>query len=39
MIKFIERFKIGRKGYIIQELGGKSLTKTISSIHGVFHKC
>ena len=30
--------KIGKKGYIIQEVGGKSLSKILSEIQGVFHK-
>jgi hypothetical protein len=38
LIGFQEKFKNGKKGYIVQEVGGKSLSKTISDIQGVFHK-
>lgn len=38
MIKYMEKIKQGKKGYIIQELGGKSLSKAICDIQGVFYK-
>lgn len=38
IIKFIEKFRFGKKCYIVQELGGHNLSKLMSDIQGVFYQ-
>ena len=37
MIRFVDRVRVGKKGYIIQEFGGNNFSKMLSDIQGVFH--
>ena len=37
LIRSIDRFRHGKKGYIVQELGGTSMSKALSDIQGVFY--
>lgn len=37
LIRFVDKFRIGKYGYIIQELCEHNLSKLVSDIQGVFH--
>lgn len=37
LITFIDKFRIGKFGYIVQQLSQHNLSKLISDIQGVFH--
>lgn len=37
LIAFVDKFRIGKYGYIVQELSQHNLSKLISDIQGVFH--
>lgn len=37
LIAFVDKFRVGKFGYIVQELSEHNLSKLISDIQGVFH--
>lgn len=37
IIKFIDKFRLGKFGYIVQELGQFNMSKLVSDITGIFH--